>query len=168
MPLVPLRGFAALAALSCALSFDVHAINLPTFPVTDPGPSATAWYTDRYTPAGFVNAGTLFARDDVLAISLSAADAQPLRTGGQNVPFYNTQGRKVDVGLPGPVSWIASLYVPASWGTPSLVDASGTRRSDLWATVSPATAAAPAPSSQPCHWAVKPHSDRCAGQLCVR
>ena len=56
-------------------------------------------------------------------------------------------GGKVDAGIAGPVSWIGSLYLPASWGTPSASDSSGNRRSDLWGTVSPATGADTCPAS---------------------
>ncbi len=138
-----------LVTLAAALALPVaaQAVNLPTFPVTDPGPNAAAWYTDRYAPYGFANAGTLFGRDNVLAISLSAADSQTSRPAAYNTAFYNTQGRKVDAGIAGPVSWIGSLYIPASWATPSASDASGSRRSDMWGTVSPATGGDTCPAS---------------------
>jgi len=83
----------------------------------------------------------------VLAISLSAADSQTSRPAAYNTAFYNTQGRKVDAGIAGPVSWIGSLYIPASWATPSASDASGSRRSDMWGTVSPATGGDTCPAS---------------------
>lgn len=148
MPSPLFRRTPVLAAIAAALALPVtaQAVNLPTYPVADPGPSTAAWYTDRYTPSGFVNAGALFGRDNVLAISLSAADSQTSRPAAYNTAFYNTQGRKVDAGIAGPVSWIGSLYIPASWGTPSASDSSGSRRSDMWGTVSPATGGDTCPS----------------------
>lgn len=149
MPSIRVRRAPILAALAATLSLPVtaQAVNLSTYPVTDPGPSTAAWYTDRYAPSGFANAGTLFGRDNVLAISLSAADSQTSRPAAYSTAFYNTQGRKVDAGIAGPVSWIGSLYIPASWGTPSASDSSGTRRSDMWGTVSPATGGDICPAS---------------------
>ena len=116
MPSTRIRHTPILAAIAAALALPVtaQAVVLPTYPVADPGPSTAAWYTDRYTPSGFVNAGALFGRDNVLAISLSAADSQTSRPPAYNTAFYNTQGRKVDAGIAGPVSWIGSLYIPAT------------------------------------------------------
>jgi len=149
MPSPRLRHAHTLANLIAALALPAaaHAVNLPTYPVTDPGPSSAAWYTDRYTPSGFADAGTLDGRDNVLAISLSAADSQTSRPAAYSGAFYNTQGRKVDAGIAGPVSWIGSLYIPASWGSPSASDSSGNRRSDMWGTVSPATGGDTCPAS---------------------
>jgi hypothetical protein len=149
MPSPTVRRFLPLVALAAAFALPAtaQAVVLPTYPVTDPGPSTTAWYTDRYAPSGFANTGTLFGRDNVLAISLSAADSQTSRPAAYNTAFYNTQGRKVDAGITGPVSWIGSLYIPATWGTPSVSDSSGTRRSDMWGTVSPATGGNTCPAS---------------------
>jgi hypothetical protein len=44
------------------------------------------------------------------------------------------------------VSWIGSLYIPATWGTPSASDSSGSRRSDMGER-SPATGGDTCPSS---------------------
>lgn len=67
-------------------------------------------------------------------------DGQTLRPAAFAGSFYNTQGRKVLVGaLAATTSWIGSLYIPASWATPSASHGSGSRRSDLWATLWPAS-----------------------------
>ncbi|MDX2167422.1 MAG: hypothetical protein SF182_10175 [Deltaproteobacteria bacterium] len=112
---------------------------LPTYP-TGASPSASAWFPDRYPPAAFENAGTLYGRTDVLRLGLAAADGQATRAPIYGGAFYNTQGRKIQVGgVSAPVSWIGSLYVPASWAAPSPSDGSLTRRSDMWATLWPAS-----------------------------
>jgi hypothetical protein len=115
---------------------------LPSYPTTDPGPSTTAWFTDRYAPAGFSNAGTLFGRTNVLDLSVSSADGLTSRPVPFNSTFYNTQGRKIDIDLAPPVSWIGSLYVPASWATTNPGDGALNRRSDMWATLHDAVDAA--------------------------
>jgi hypothetical protein len=112
---------------------------LPAYP-TGASPSASAWFPDRYPPAHFENAGALHGRDDVLRLGLAAADGQSARLPVYNSTFYNTQGRKLQIGGGGaPASWIGSLYLPASWSAPSPSDGSLTRRSDLWATLWPAS-----------------------------
>ncbi len=128
-----LRAAALLATLSAAGA--AVATPLPAYPTTDPGPSSVAWFTDRYAPSSFANAGTLFGRNDVLALAISSADSAANRPPAFSSAFYNTQGRKIDVGLAPPVSWIASLYVPSSWATGNPGDAALSRRSDLWATL---------------------------------
>jgi len=136
--------------LICARVTVVSAQILPAYPTTDPGPSAAAWFTDRYAPNAFANAGQLLGRGNVLLLGLAAADGQSSRPSAFSSSFYNTQGRKILVGAPtAGASWIGSLYIPSSWSAPSAVDGSLSRRSDLWATVSPTTG-----------------GDTCAGSAC--
>ncbi len=122
---------------------------LPAYPTTS-SPSATAWFPDRYPPSQFANAGAVHGRSDVLQLGVDALDGQTTRPPAFAAAFYNTQGRKVLAGgIAAPVSWIGSLYIPASWQIPSPSDGSGSRRSDLWATLWPASG-----------------GDTCAGAAC--
>lgn len=112
---------------------------LPAYP-TAASPSAAAWFPDRYPPSVFENAGAQAGRSDVLRLGVAAADGQNTRPPVNSSAFYNTQGRKIQVGgIAAPVSWIGSLYIPSAWSTPSLIDGSGSRRSDLWSTLWPAS-----------------------------
>jgi hypothetical protein len=131
----------AFATVLVALSATTasHATPLPAFPTTEPGPSSTQWYPDRYRPAGFANVGTLFGRNNVLAITIDDADSAASRPPAYNGAFYNTQGRKIDIDTAPPVTWIGSLYIPSAWATTNPADPTLTRRSDLWATLSDAT-----------------------------
>jgi hypothetical protein len=93
--------------------------------------SAGTWYTDRYAPATFASGQTggngVDSRTGVLHHGLSASDAEGSRPGSFSSSFYNTQGRKYDVGLTGAVQRLAiDLYIDAStsddisvglWGT---------------------------------------------------
>jgi hypothetical protein len=124
-----------LASAAFAVTAAHAALILPAYPTVDPGPSTTAWFTDRYAPSSFSNVGALFGRNDVLAIVLSSADGAASRPPAYSAAFYNTQGRKIDVGLPLPASWIASVYLPASWATTNVGDSVLNRRTDLWATL---------------------------------
>ena len=134
------RTAAALALLATLLaSTAALATPLPAYPTVEPGPSATQWYPDRYRPAGFANVGSLFGRSNVLAITIDDADSDATRPPPfNNNVFYNTQGRKIDIDTAPPVSWIGSLYIPSAWATPNPGDATLTRRSDMWATLSDA------------------------------
>ncbi|MFN8644841.1 MAG: hypothetical protein U0802_25425 [Candidatus Binatia bacterium] len=104
-------------ALVVALAGRCAAQALPTYPLTPSGPSTTSWFPDRYPPSVFNNVGPLDGRQNVLDLGLSAADGQMSRAPIYSSAFYNLQGRKIDAGdLHAPVSWIGSLYIPASWG----------------------------------------------------
>lgn len=83
------------------------------------------WYPDRYRPAQFDS--FFFDGDNRLRIGISAADGAALRPGGQTGTFYNTQGRKFDLGNGVYTSLKADLYVANDWDT-------NFRRSDIWAT----------------------------------
>ncbi len=137
----------ALLAVGCAtMSLKLWAQALPTYPITAVA-SATAWGPDRYPPAAFVNAGTYQGRDNALRIGISAADADGVRAGFAGV-FYNTQGRKiVRSSLNSGVSWSGSVFIPAAWATTNPGDALLNRRTDVWASVSPATGGDICPAS---------------------
>ncbi len=135
---VTLRRAALAAGIALsATSFAARAGILPQYPTTTAGPSSTAWYPDRFPPSAFDNIGTQHGRANVLGLSIAGTDVQSPPGSGS---FTNTQGRKVDTGaLTSTVSWIGSLYIPSSWGSPSGANGSLNRRADLWATVAPAT-----------------------------
>jgi hypothetical protein len=136
---VTLRRWVGAALMALAAAHSAAAQVLPAYP-TGSSPSDSAWFPDRYPPAAFENAGALYGRSDVLRLGLAAADAQSLRAPVYSSAFYNTQGRKIQVGgASAPVSWRGSLYLPASWALPSPSDGSLTRRSDMWATLWPAS-----------------------------
>jgi len=128
----------ATVLVTLSVTTSSHATPLPTYPTTSAGPSTTAWFPDRYPPSGFQNVGTLFGRNDVLALTIDDADSAALRPAGLSGTFYNTQGRKIDIDSTVPVTWIGSLYIPSAWGTPNPADALLTRQSDMWATLSDA------------------------------
>jgi len=96
---------------------------------TNPDLTATntdgAWYPDRYPPAAF--ASTSLNGENVLKISISAADGAQLRPGGLSGGFYNTQGRKFNQEGLGVTKLSGDLYIPADWATSH-------RRSDMWST----------------------------------
>ncbi len=142
-------GLAAVALLVSGWTGVGVAQVLPAYPTTS-SPSATAWFPDRYPPSQFANAGAVYGRSDVLQLGVDALDGQTTRPPAFAAAFNNTQGRKVLAGdITAPVSWIGSLYIPASWATPNPSDGSGSRRSDLWATLWPASG-----------------GDTCAGAAC--
>lgn len=66
------------------------------------------WYTDRYAPAGFSAAG------GVLSISVATADAAANRPAGYGDAFYDTQGRKCDLGS-GSYGVSAELFVGSNF-----------------------------------------------------
>jgi len=138
LPAAAALAFAAVLATLSATT--AHAVQLPAYPTVEPGPSTTQWYPDRYRPAGFANVGTLFGRNNVLAITIDDADSDASRPPPFNgSAFYNTQGRKIDIDAAPPVTWIGSLYIPSAWATTNPADPTLTRRSELWATLSNAT-----------------------------
>jgi hypothetical protein len=120
-------------AVALATSVPTLALAQPDFGAVVTGPQAPGvWYTDRYAPAGFETvAGPIGGRTDVLRIGIDDADAQGSRPAGFNTAFYNTQGRKYDLGVAGPFTLTADLYVPLSWSDAG----NGYRRTDMWATM---------------------------------
>ena len=97
-----------------------------TDPVTLSGTQAAGvWYTDRYAPAGFANNNDLGGNH--IKHSINAADCESCRPPGFTTSFYNTQGRKYDLG-PGTNYVEIDLYVPAGWQT------TGRRMAGFWGT----------------------------------
>ena len=87
--------------------------------------AAGVWYTDRYAPAGFETAS--FDAGNRLKHSISAADGASSRPGGFSGAFYDTQGRKYDLGTATDVIEV-KLYIPSDW------QASNKRMAGLWGT----------------------------------
>lgn len=106
----------ALAGLAFAMVPAAHAALVTQTFDTSPTLSTTqapgVWYTDRYAPAGF--ASESFAGDNRLALTLSAADGATSRPGSFSSAFYNTQGRKFDVG--GATSLAVDFYIDSAFG----------------------------------------------------
>jgi hypothetical protein len=126
------RTFAAAAALMlCATNAHALSLTFDTPVTTSPTQAAGVWYTDRYAPAGFTSP-VLFAGDNRLQQTISAADSADLRPGGFSDGFYNTQGRKYDLD-PGTTSMSIDLYIPTSFTT------SGLRGAGFWGTAFDAT-----------------------------
>lgn len=101
-----LLALATVAGLAMAISAHASPVNLG-----DPLSATQAtntWYTDRYAPNGFsYNAG-------VLTETISSADRAGARPGAYSSSFYDTQGRKHDLG-PSVTSMSIELYVDSSW-----------------------------------------------------
>lgn len=123
--------FAAIAAMSiCAVgsaatvnnTFD-NAGDVTLSPTQAPG----TWYTDRFAPSVFAAGQTGGGRTGVLHHGLRVADSAANRPSAFSSGFYDTQGRKFDLGLTGSVQRLAiDLFVDASasdgisagiWGT---------------------------------------------------
>lgn len=94
-------------------------------PPTANAQAPSVWYPDRYRPADFDS--VFFDGGNRLRIGISHLDGAALRPGGQTGQFYNTQGRKYDLGNGVYTSLKADLYVGADWST-------NFRRSDMWST----------------------------------
>lgn len=105
---------------------------MPSFAgiVTSPTQGAGVWYTDRYAPSSFGTLGSFQGRSNVLQIGISNADGLTSRPGPFQSLFYNTQGRKFDLGAVGTFTLSADLWVEESWRS----SANGLRRSDMWGT----------------------------------
>jgi hypothetical protein len=88
----------------------------------------TGWVTDRYDPASFGNVGTYQGRDDVLGISISAAQAYDNRPAPYQNTFYNTQGRQhaISGGMGDYIA--ADLFIESSWASST----AGSVRTDMW------------------------------------
>lgn len=118
-------GLASSAALAAVQSFD-GAVTLGT----------GGWYVDRYAPAGFVGGQTApDGRTGTLKESISQNDSLSSRPSPYQYTFYNTQGRKYDVGTSS--SLFVQLYVPSDWDAldQTAADLSSTGRlASLWGT----------------------------------
>jgi hypothetical protein len=88
------------------------------------GPAAAlnTWYTDRYAPFAFE-----MVSGDRLKQSIDMSACGGCRGGGLDGPFYNTQGRKYDLGAGANYAEI-DLYIPMAWQT------TGRRMAGFWAT----------------------------------
>jgi hypothetical protein len=90
------------------------------------------WNVDRYDTEKFDPIGSHLGRADVLNILLGDSgfdtNAPRFGTGFQN-GFYNTQGRKALVNLPGSAFVTGDLYLPGSWAAQQ---AAGWKAAGLW------------------------------------
>jgi hypothetical protein len=85
-------------------------------------PPVDTWYQDRYRPANFVYGQTGGGRTNIVAESISAADANGLRPTlsptAYNIPFYDIQGEKYTFAAAERPTYLAvDLYVPSSWAS---------------------------------------------------
>ncbi len=97
-------------------------------------PTAGAWYPDRYRPAVFEQ--FMFSGENVLRVGIRATDALAVRPPANRSTFYNTHGRKYDLGAgngPG-TALVADLYVGADWDVKH-------RMATLWSTARDSTGA---------------------------
>jgi hypothetical protein len=92
-----LLGVGAAQAQTTTNTFDTPIVTGPEAP--------GVWYTDRFAPAGFTNG--IAGGHTALIESISGADFQA-------TPFYNTQGRALDI-TPGAVSLSIDLLVADSY-----------------------------------------------------
>jgi hypothetical protein len=88
--------------------------------------AAGVWYTDRYAPNGF-SSPVAFGGGDRLLQSINSSDGANMRPGAFSGSFYNTQGRKYDLGTATDYAEI-KLFVPADWAT------SNKRMAGFWGT----------------------------------
>lgn len=138
-------GLATFAAIGLSLGIGNAVAGLfPTYPV---GTAPPDWTQDRYAPATFANAGTVFGRSNTLDLGLSAADGQASRLPQYASTFYNTQGRGQAINLSSYSVIYGSLYLPAAWATVNANDPLLNRRTDLWTVLSPATGTDVCPAS---------------------
>lgn len=110
---------------------------LPAYPTTAGTVTTSEWAVDRYAPANFANAGTLFGRENVLLLGVSEADGPGNRPPAQSSSFFDTQGRKLrieDWGTP-PMSFVGSLRVPSAWA--SSTGLADSRRTEMWGVLTP-------------------------------
>ena len=79
----------------------------------------TGWSVDRYLPAACSNIGLQHGQSNVLGI-LNNSTGDAANRGVQNDRFYNTQGEGYNIsgGIGSVIQ--ASLYLPATWASPSL------------------------------------------------
>jgi hypothetical protein len=109
------------------------------------GTTAGTWQVDRYAPAVFANGGTVAGRANVLNLGVTLADAMANRPSSHSGAFYNTQGRGMQMNLPGYAVAYGSLYIPATWANSA--GPQDNRRTDLWAQASPASGSDSCPNS---------------------
>lgn len=116
----------ALGMVSHALTQVLSLSRVDQDPALAAGQTPGRWYVDRYAPHAFeravVNGGNRLRQ------AIGTAEAALSRPAAHQSAFYNTQGRKFDLGLPAGTAITADLFIPASWRT-------NHRRADLWATM---------------------------------
>ncbi len=125
------------SGLLLLFSGGVWAQALPAYPTTAGPVTTSEWAVDRYAPANFANAGSLFGRDDVLLLGVNEADGPGNRPPAQSSSFFDLQGRKLrieDWGTP-PMSFIGSLRVPSDWA--SSTGLADSRRTEMWGVLTP-------------------------------
>lgn len=125
------------SALVLAFGGSVWAQALPAYPTTAGPVTTSEWAVDRYAPANFSNAGSLFGRDDVLLLGINEADGPGNRPPAQSSSFFDIQGRKLrieDWGTP-PMSFVGSLRVPSAWA--SSTGLADSRRTEMWGVLTP-------------------------------
>jgi hypothetical protein len=85
-----------------------------------------AWTTDRYAPNSFNSIG-----NGTIQIGIDPAQGAQNRPSGFGGTFYNTQGMGIGISGGAGDTLSANLYVPSSWGNPTL----GAVRTDMWLVV---------------------------------
>ncbi|WP_182866714.1 PEP-CTERM sorting domain-containing protein [Stieleria mannarensis] len=73
-----------------------------------------AWYTDRYAPNQFQSPETGGGRSGTLLQGISIADSAANRPSSFSSGFYNTQGRKFDLGS-GTTGLSIEMYIDSTW-----------------------------------------------------
>ncbi|WP_165354702.1 VPLPA-CTERM sorting domain-containing protein [Tropicimonas sp. IMCC6043] len=119
-----LLTLACLAHAGIAGATVITSQDFSTDPVLAESQTAGAWYTDRYAPAAFESQE--FIGDGRLAVTISADDSAAGRPAYAAGAFYNTQGRKFDLGAATTVS--IDFYID-----PSFENAAG-RFGGIWGT----------------------------------
>ena len=89
-----------------------------------PAQAPQTYYPDRYPPFAFDTSS--FMGGVRIKHEINAADCQTCRPAPYQSTFYNTQGRKYDIG--NALSIAIDLYIPASWAT------TGRRMAGMWGT----------------------------------
>ncbi len=96
-----------LALVSGFMAFTAHAGPINLGAPTGATQASDTWYTDRYAPNGWA----FDSGSGVLTLTIDAADRAAARPSGFGSSFYNTQGRKYDLGS-GVTSLSIELFVP--------------------------------------------------------
>lgn len=105
----------AFIAMSASFSSSVVAQTAADVPVDWGG---YTWIRDRYEPDEFDPIGSFNGRSDVVKIVIGEDGFENLtehRDPGYAPSFWDTQGRKAIVNLPGASFATADLYIPESW-----------------------------------------------------
>lgn len=126
-------GILSVAAVALfSFSSGAFAQNTPDVPV---GWGGYTWNRDRYEPDEFQPIGPYQGRSDALRILLGPDGQFGNRDANFQFGFYNTQGRKAEVNLPGSSFVTGDLYIPGTWATQQVVNWQAT---GLWGSVAKA------------------------------